>query len=102
MHPPTEGFIQGHHPPTEGLKAHPEVPRNDSVAFNPGNERVKPLQQQPSHCRLSQAMNVAIQPPLEQDMVIGKKGCYELCQQKQVDAGVLQHWSDVTACSVPR
>ena len=37
--------FRGLYPP-KGLKAHAQVPCHDPVAFNPGNERVKPVQQQ--------------------------------------------------------
>lgn len=90
-------FYRGVYPPTKGLQAHAQVPRHDPVPLNTGNERVQPVQQQPSHSRLSQVFDAALQPALEQVRVIGTKGCNQICQQEQGDAGVLEHWSDVTA-----
>ena len=47
----------GLYPPIE-LEAHPQVPRHDPVAFNPGDERVEPVQQQFSYRRFFQLIKL--------------------------------------------
>ena len=72
------------------------MPRHDPVTFIPGNEGVKAVQQQLSHCRLSKVIDAAIQPTLEGVRVIGSKCCTQFCQQEQGDVDVLKRGSGVT------
>ena len=41
------------------------MPRHDHVAFNPGDEGIKPVMQELSHSRFSEVFDAAIQPALE-------------------------------------
>ena len=52
-------------------------------------ERVKPVQQQLSHSRLSKVVDAPIQPPLKGVWVIGSQCCNQFCQQEQRDAAVM-------------
>ena len=65
-----------------GLKAHIHGSRNNPIPLNPGDERVKPVQQQLSYSRLSKVLNAAIQPALKGVRVIGPKCRNQFCQQE--------------------
>ena len=65
------------------------MPRHEPAAFNPGDERIKPVQPQLSHSRLSKVVDGPIQPPLKGVWVIGSQCCNQFCQQEQRDAAVM-------------
>ena len=58
-------------PQLRELVAHAQVPRHDPVPLNPGNEGVKPVQQQLSYSGFTKVFDAAIQPPLESVRLIG-------------------------------
>ena len=53
------------------LQDHAQGTRHDPGVFNPGDKRVKPIQQHLSDYMLSKVFDAAIQPSLEQVRVIG-------------------------------
>ena len=83
--------------PPKGLEADSQLPWHDPVALCFGDEGVQPIQHQLDHGWFSKVLDAARQPLLAGDRVVGLQCCDELFQQEQGDAGVLEHWSDVTA-----